>query len=43
MFPWVNRVKNNPYHQSILNPFQDTNKYPLHGLYPNTKRNLQII
>lgn len=35
MFPWVNRVIDNPY---MEHKFTDGKGYPLHGLYMNTKR-----
>lgn len=43
MFPWVNRVTHNPYSQYIQNNFSDNNNLPLHGLFANSKRDMQVF
>ncbi len=43
MFPWVNRVVENPYQKLIGHKFTDGKGYPLHGLYMNTKRVIKTL
>jgi len=38
MFPWVNRVIDNPYAKYFPNNFVDGNNLPLHGLFAASKR-----
>lgn len=39
MFPWVNRVEENPF-LPVKSEYFDGNGLPLHGLYVNAKRDI---
>ena len=40
MYPWVNRVEQNPF--PIESEYKDGNGIPLHGLYVNDKREITV-
>lgn len=41
MYPWVNRIGKVPYQTE--NPYNDGNGIPLHGLYVDSPRNIQVF
>jgi galactose mutarotase-like enzyme len=40
MFPWVNRVEDNPF--TVLSEYFDGNVNPIHGLYVNDARHITV-
>ena len=40
MYPWVNRVEQNPF--PIQSEYKDGNNIPLHGLFVNDKREIAV-